>query len=129
MRPLHIGVFFALTAAAAAGAQTVLPWDQGIRQLNSGWRTHAGNDPSWATRDFDDSAWTLSALGESHTPTPGPNNEHWYRLKIDLSSRHHVFCAKCVGMDSFDRKELAGRIYSDDASWGIQGSVFLAGIN
>jgi hypothetical protein len=123
MRPLHIGVFFALTAAAAAGAQTVLPWDQGIRQLNSGWRTHAGNDPSWATRDFDDSAWTLSALGESHTPTPGPNNEHWYRLKIDLSSRHPPLALSEAGADGIYEVYLNGRLLPGarlHSAWGIK---------
>ena len=87
MRHLHIGVFFALTAAATAGAQSVIEWDQGLRRLDSGWRAHAGNDAAWAGRDFDDSSWTLSAPGESHTPTPGAYDERWYRLKIDLPSK------------------------------------------
>lgn len=122
MRPLHIGVFFALTAAAAAGAQTVLPWDQGIRQLNSGWRTHAGNDPSWATRDFDDSSWTPSALGESHTPTPGPNDEHWYRLKIDLPLKHPPLALSEAGADGIYEVYLNGRLLPGarlHSAWGI----------
>ena len=81
-----------LFGPAVAGAQSVTEWDQGSRALTSGWRTHPGNDSSlaasWAARDFDDSGWALAAPGDSHTPTPGPNDEHWYRLKIDLPAQH-----------------------------------------
>jgi len=109
VRKLHIGLFLAF-AASTAGAQTVLPWDQGIRPLDNGWRTHAGNDASWATRDFDDSSWALSSLGGSHTPTSGACDEHWYRLKIDLSSKHPPLALSEAGADGIYEVYLNGRL-------------------
>jgi phosphoserine phosphatase RsbU/P len=110
MRPLHIGLVVALTTAAAGCAQTVLPWEQGLRPLDSGWRAHAGNDPSWAARDFDDSLWTPSALGESHTPAPGANDERWYRLRIDLPAQHPPLALFELGGEGTYEVYLNGRL-------------------
>ena len=122
MRHLHIGVFFALTAAATAGAQSVIEWDQGLRRLDSGWRAHAGNDAAWAGRDFDDSSWTLSAPGESHTPTPGAYDERWYRLKIDLPSKRPPLALSEAGADGIYEVYLNGRLLPGarlHSAWGI----------
>jgi len=57
----------------------------GVIKLDSGWRFHTGDDPSWAAPNFDDSRWqkvdlrtTLSEQGiESYS------SYAWYRLRLE----------------------------------------------
>jgi len=99
-----------LLVSAFAQAQTGLQWQQGLNQLNTGWRTHAGNDLSWASPGFDDTSWKLSALGESHTPTPGANDERWYRLRLDLPAGHPPLALLEVGGEGMYEVYLNGKL-------------------
>ncbi|MGD0732808.1 MAG: hypothetical protein ABR956_16205, partial [Terracidiphilus sp.] len=77
-----------LLASAVAQAQTALQWQQGLNPLNTGWRTHAGDDSAWAAPDFNDSGWQLTALDAPHPPTSDKNDGRWYRLRINLPAEH-----------------------------------------
>jgi phosphoserine phosphatase RsbU/P len=59
--------------------------DDWISEINSGWRTHNGDDPTWATPNFDDSAWQHVRLDNLGSSQPG---WRWYRLHIKLSENH-----------------------------------------
>ncbi len=59
--------------------------DRGMK-LDSGWRYHAGDDPSWADPGFDDSSWrpvpqgslrSLDTLGEWQGVS-------WFRLRLEV---------------------------------------------
>ena len=53
--------------------------------IDGGWRTHAGDDMTWANPGFDDSGWETVRLDDL-----GPAQEgwRWYRLRIKLHENH-----------------------------------------
>ena len=53
--------------------------------IDSGWRTHAGDDPAWANPDFDDSSWETVRLDDIG---PAQAGWRWYRLRIKLHENH-----------------------------------------
>lgn len=77
-----------LLVSAFAQAQTGLQWQQGLNPLNTGWRTHAGDNPAWASPAFNDSGWQPAVLDEPLPSTPGKDDERWYRLRINLPAEH-----------------------------------------
>ena len=84
MRRLAIvdsGLFIGLLAGCLAAAAQVSVQDLPLSsvELNSGWRTHAGDNLTWAQPGFDDSHWPEATLGEQ---TPLPAGWTWYRLTL-----------------------------------------------
>lgn len=74
------GLLLGLLAGCLAAAQvSVQALPLGSMELNSGWRTHAGDNLAWAQPDFDDSHWSAATLGEQ---TPLPAGWTWYRLTL-----------------------------------------------
>jgi hypothetical protein len=53
--------------------------------INSGWRMHDGDDPSWASPGFDDSAWKTVQLDDLGPSRPG---WRWFRLHLKLKENH-----------------------------------------
>ena len=53
--------------------------------INSGWRMHDGDDPSWASPGFDDSAWKTVHLDDLGPSRPG---WRWFRLHLKLKENH-----------------------------------------
>jgi hypothetical protein len=84
-RFLRVSILLLPLMTVPLAAQS-LPWEQGAKSLDNGWRTHAGDDMAWAAPDFDDSQWQAASLNDSYPPTPGEYGQRWYRLKIDLPS-------------------------------------------
>lgn len=87
-----------LLAAAAARAQTVdlTDWHSGARELTSGWVTHAGDDPAWASPSFDDSSWHAVEIDDVGAAQPG---WRWFRLQVKLAERHPAVYLFFVGGD------------------------------
>lgn len=76
------GPVLALAAAAAFSQSTTHEaWPDGSLQLNSGWRTQAGDNSAWARPGFDDSAWPVVTLGNQDANSAG---WRWYRLSVNL---------------------------------------------
>jgi hypothetical protein len=54
----------------------------GSAPLDGVWKQQTGDDPSWASPAFDDSAWHAVTMPEP--VTRGPRGITWYRLRIRL---------------------------------------------
>jgi len=77
----------ALLSATSSAQQAVdaSRWSAGTVDLNDGWRTHAGDDPTWAQPGLDDSSWAkvnLDELGAAQTES------RWFRLQVKLPHGH-----------------------------------------
>jgi phosphoserine phosphatase RsbU/P len=53
--------------------------------IDSGWRTHAGDDPAWANQGFDDTGWETVRLDDLG---PAQAGWRWYRQRIKLHENH-----------------------------------------
>jgi hypothetical protein len=122
MRRKSVALLLALVASAAAVAQTSTAWEQGLNPLNSGWRTHAGDNTAWAAPDFDDSSWHVTALDVSLPQTPGAYDERWYRLRVDLPAQHPPLALLEIGAPGIYEVYLNGRLLPGArlrSAWGI----------
>ncbi len=57
-----------------------------VASLDGLWRFHTGDNPAWASPNFDDSNWPLIRSGESWTRQGYPvfNGYAWYRFKVEV---------------------------------------------
>jgi phosphoserine phosphatase RsbU/P len=76
-----------LTSAAALRAQTfdATAWHTSSLEMTSGWVTHSGDNPAWASPTFDDSAWHPVEIDDIGAAQPG---WRWFRLRVQLSENH-----------------------------------------
>ena len=56
-----------------------------ITDIDRGWLTHEGDDPSWSTPTLDDSQWEFARLDDLGAAQPG---WRWFRRHIKLSDNH-----------------------------------------
>ncbi len=95
-------VFFLLLAALAfplvVAGQTlnIEAWPNGYISLNDGWRTHTGDNLTWAQPGFDDSAWPGVSLQHQ---TASPFGWQWYRLRVQLPPQHPPLALLLEGCD------------------------------
>ena len=93
------GMLRAQTAAPAGSSTDVSTIDRAHAEdwssdIVTGWKTHEGDDPAWASPTFDDSAWEsvrLDDLGASKAGwTLGPSKAgwRWFRLRLKLHENH-----------------------------------------
>jgi signal transduction histidine kinase len=86
---------FTLTPAVAVAEVKSLPLTRaslvfdskvGPNLLNTRWRFHAGDDPSWRQPDLDDSAWETvnPELLPGASPRGGWTGDGWFRLHLDV---------------------------------------------
>ena len=82
----RICLFMLLAAAGWLHAQTFnLQTDrEPVTSLNGLWRFHTGDNPQWASPNFDDSQWPLLRSDESWTKQgyPGYSGYAWYRFQV-----------------------------------------------
>ena len=76
-------------SAAALDANSAIDLDAqrlAMTPVDSNWRFHAGDDPSWAQRDFDDSSWPLIQPREDWTSQGYPAQERlaWFRFRLRI---------------------------------------------
>ncbi len=48
------------------------------------WRVHEGDNPAWASPDFDDSQWATISFSELNDPKPSNAGTHWYRATFQV---------------------------------------------
>jgi hypothetical protein len=92
MKPLPFRYWIALCLLFAAGlpmhAQTVdlEGLGQSVVKLDGLWRFHPGDDPNWASPDFDDSSWPLLRSDQPWTRQgyPSLTGFAWYRFTVRI---------------------------------------------
>jgi hypothetical protein len=53
-----------------------------------GWRAHSGDDPAWASPEFDDSSWTTISLDRAAFPREFiAGHSRWFRKRIHLPAQ------------------------------------------
>ena len=123
MNKLALAVLLIAATSQIAPAQNSLQWQQGTLSLESGWRTHPGDSTEWAAPAFDDSSWTLTALGETNVAEHGPYGEpRWYRRRIDLPPTHPPLALLVVGGEGTFEVFLNGQRVPGAmlrSAWGI----------
>ncbi|MGA8044562.1 MAG: hypothetical protein WCA37_17340, partial [Terracidiphilus sp.] len=87
-RMVVLALLFAMSCGAAVTAQSfsLVTGREPVTSLDGLWRFHTGDDPAWASPDFDDSSWPLIRSGESWTRQgyPAFNGYAWYRFKVEV---------------------------------------------
>jgi hypothetical protein len=65
---------------------------QPVINLDGLWRFHSGDDPRWASPDFEDTAWPLLKSSESWSAQgySASNGFVWYRFKVEFSASGHT---------------------------------------
>jgi len=81
-------MLLALSPGLTANAQfaNVSRWRNGYTTLDAPWRFQTGDDPQWASHDFDDSQWPLLRVdrGRSEQGYRNYAGYVWYRIKLKL---------------------------------------------
>jgi signal transduction histidine kinase len=90
-----LAVIVVLIFGSGASAQFLLNPDS-IKPVNnipvtldSGWKYSIGDNPDWATADFDDSGWELINKTDfigSEIPESGLSERAWFRLDLEVDS-------------------------------------------
>ena len=79
---------FAISWCASLPAQTfsLVSGREPVTSLDGLWRFHIGDNPVWASPNFDDSNWRLIRSDESWTRQgyPALNEYAWYRFKVEV---------------------------------------------
>jgi hypothetical protein len=93
MRRLPAILILVAAALPAARAQSfdASRWSEGVITIDAPWRFHTGDDPRWASPDFDDSSWQLLKSGQTWTNQgySGYSGFAWYRLRLQLPNVKH----------------------------------------
>lgn len=57
-------------------------------RIENGWRYHAGDDSTWSSVAYNDSAWEIvnSRINLGDEPVSGWNGSGWFRLHLDIDS-------------------------------------------
>jgi len=112
----------AILGAIQGVAEPALAWQQGINPINSGWRTHSGDQTSWAAPGFDDSTWQSTELDASLPASPGAYDEHWYRLRLDLPAGHPPLALVVNAVSGTFEVYFNGRVQPGarlSSAWGV----------
>lgn len=87
-KSILISFLLAISACASLHAQTfsLITGREPVTSLDGLWRFHTGDNPAWASPDFDDSNWPLVRSDKSWTRQgyPAFNGYAWYRFKVEI---------------------------------------------
>lgn len=114
---LTVALLLLTCACASLPAQTfsLIGGREPVTSLDGLWRFHTGDNPAWASPDYDDSQWPLIRSDESWTGQgyPAFNGYAWYRFKIQLSGNGQpvgLLLTKIVnGYEIYANGKLIGR--------------------
>lgn len=85
-RALLIAFLLSVSACATLTAQTfsLITGREPVTSLDGFWRFHTGDNPAWASPNFDDSHWTLLRSSEDWGKQGylGLKGVAWYRFKV-----------------------------------------------
>ena len=109
-----------LPACTGLHAQTfsLVTGREPVTSLDGLWRFHTGDDPAWASPDFNDSNWPLIRSGESWTRQgyPAFNGYAWYRFKVEVPGNGQPVDLLLIGiLDGY-------KVYADGKLIGNAGS-------
>ena len=81
-------LLFAASCCVAVTAQTfsLISSPEPVASLDGLWRFHQGDNPAWASPEFDDSQWPLLRSDESWTKqgVPAFDGYAWYRFQVEV---------------------------------------------
>ena len=81
---------------ARNGVLRIDAWPNGYVRLSHGWRIHRGDDPSFASPDFDDRSWqTVTLYGLAYRQSPGV---YWYRMRVQVPPQHGPLALDIAGV-------------------------------
>ncbi|MFZ0392423.1 MAG: PP2C family protein-serine/threonine phosphatase [Terracidiphilus sp.] len=109
MRKLFVLPALVLTLAAAAAfsqSADLQAWPNGFLSPSGGWRTQAGDNPSWAQPGVDDARWPAITLGNEDANSAG---WRWYRLSVDLPPQPDPLALLITGGDGTFEVYVNGR--------------------
>lgn len=89
-------------------------WLSGSVDLNQGWRTQAGDDPTWAQTKFDDSGWKTAELDDLGAARL---EWRWFRLHVRLAPDHPHADLLIVGGEGVYSLYVNGRAMEDVGLW------------
>ncbi len=87
-RTIVFALLFTMYCCVAVSAQTfsLLANPEPVTSLDGLWRFHEGDNPAWASPDYDDSQWPLIRSDESWTKqgVPAFDGYAWYRFQVEV---------------------------------------------
>jgi hypothetical protein len=92
-------------------------WSHGVTSIEALWRFHTGDNPQWASPDFDDSSWPLLTSGKdwSQQGYRGYSGYAWYRLRLKLPATTEPLAVNIGHINS------AAELYVDGQLIGANG--------
>jgi hypothetical protein len=119
MRSARIALLLLCASVLTARAQTfdASQWSHGVTAIDAPWRFHTGDDPQWASPNFDDSSWPLLTTGAdwSRQGYRGYSGYAWYRLRLKLPATTESLAINIGHINS------AAEIYADGQLIGANG--------
>jgi hypothetical protein len=117
---LLLGLLVTLFAPAVRAQSFDLSKDRvPIVSLDGLWRFHPGDNPAWASPNFDDSQWPLirSDAGWTQQGYPGLSGFAWYRFKLRVSDGSQPLSLLLAGIFT------SYRVYADERLVGAYGHL------
>jgi hypothetical protein len=115
-----IAMFFVLLCGTAAYGQFAdASLAGGPVAITAPWHFHTGDDPAWASPDFDDSQWPLMRIDKpwSEQGYKGYSGFAWYRIGVKLPATHEPLAL------AMSRIADADEIYVNGALIGTDGQM------
>jgi hypothetical protein len=115
-----IAMLFVLVCATAAWGQFAdVSSAGGPVAIAAAWRFHTGDDPAWASPDFDDSQWPLLRIDKpwAEQGYKGYYGCAWYRIRIKLPATHERLAL------AMSRIADADEIYANGTLIGTDGQM------
>jgi Stage II sporulation protein E (SpoIIE) len=111
-----LGALIVLVFATRARAQLSLLSAPGAgvhSNVMQGWRARLGDDPAFASRDFDDSAWMTVDLDRLYSTSPlAVGRSRWFRKRITLPDGAGPLDLVLYGMDGAFEVYVDGHLVS-----------------
>ncbi len=87
--------------------------------INAAWRFHTGDDPQWASPEFDDSHWSLLRIDKTWAEQgyKGCYGFSWYRIRLKLPATRSPLALAVTEINS------ANEIYADGQLIGSIGKM------
>jgi sigma-B regulation protein RsbU (phosphoserine phosphatase) len=84
--------------------------------INAAWRFHTGDDPAWASPNFDDSQWPLMRIDKpwSEQGYKGYSSFAWYRITVKLPATHEPLALAMSRIADADEIYVNGKLIGAD---------------
>jgi hypothetical protein len=119
MRSARIALLLLCASVLTVRAQTfdASQWSHGVTTIDAPWRFHTGDNPQWASPNFDDTSWPLQNTGTfwSSQGYRGYSGYAWYRLRLKLPATTEPLAINIGHINS------AAELYADGQLIGANG--------